>query len=207
MKIAIVEDDQRLLNTYDTLFSGEPEVEVIDTSTSGEEALEKLEYSQPNVMLVDIGLPGMSGIELTSHVKGQFPEVEIIVHTVFGDRESVFSAIKAGATGYIQKGATPRELVNAIQVLYSGGAPMSPQIARMVIGEFQNAHNDDAFILTPREKEIVKMMESGLTYKEIGAKLFISPNTVHSHIKKIYEKLHAKNRRDLFTKARKKGVI
>ncbi len=207
MKIAIVEDDQRLLNTYDVLFSGESGMEVIGTYTCGEEALEKLKTSQPDVMLVDIGLPGMSGIELTGHVKEQLPEVEIIVHTVFGDRESVFSAIKAGATGYIQKGATPRELVDALEVLYNGGAPMSPQIARMVIGEFQNSRNDDPFILTPREKEIVKMMESGLIYKEIGDKLFISPNTVHSHIKKIYEKLHAKNRKELFAKARKKGVI
>lgn len=207
MKICIVEDDKRLLNTYEILIGGEENMDVTGSYGSGEEALDQLESPGPDVMLIDIGLPGMSGIELTRRVKEKLPEVEIIVHTVFGDRDTVFQAIKAGATGYIQKGATPRELLEAIHGLLNGGAPMSPNIARMVIGEFQNSTFDDPYLLTPREKEIVKNMETGLSYKEIGEKLCISPNTVHAHIKKIYEKLHAKTRRELFEKARKKGVL
>ena len=130
-----------------------------------------------------------------------------MAHTVFEDRENVFSAIKAGAAGYILKGSSPREIVESIHALYKGGAPMSPKIARKVIHEFQDDAMNDQFLLTPREKEIVKRVEEGLTYKEIGERLGISTHTVHTHIKKIYEKLQAKDRNDAIMKARKRGIL
>ena len=207
MKVAIVEDDKRLLETYELLIGGEPTIDVVGTFTHGETALENLEQIKPDVMLVDIDLPGMSGIELTETVKKQSPNIEIIVHTVFEDRDTVFQALKAGAGGYIHKGASPRELIGAIHGLYDGGAPMSPKIARMIIEEFQEKKHQDIYLLTPREKTILKQMESGRSYKQISNTLEISVHTVHSHIKNIYEKLHATTRKELFCNARKTGVL
>jgi len=207
MKVVIVEDDKRLLETYGLLIGGEPTIEVVGTFTHGETALENLEQIKPNVMLVDIDLPGMSGIELTETVKSHYPDIEVIVHTVFEDRDTVFQALKAGAGGYIHKGASPRELIGAIHGLYDGGAPMSPKIARMIIEEFQEKKHQDVYLLTPREKTILKQMESGRSYKQISNTLEISIHTVHSHIKNIYEKLHATTRKELFSKARETGVL
>jgi len=207
MKVVIIEDDKRLLETYELLISGEPDIEVVGSYTSGEKALKELDHKKPDVMLVDIDLPGMSGIELTAEVRSLFPDIEIIVHTVFEDRDTVFQALKVGAGGYIHKGASPRELIGAIYGLHEGGAPMSPKIARMIIQEFQEKKHLDIYLLTPREKTILKHMESGQSYKQIAKKLQISIHTVHSHIKNIYEKLHAKTRKELFFKARRTGVL
>jgi two-component system NarL family response regulator len=130
-----------------------------------------------------------------------------MAHTVFDDRETVFSAIKAGASGYILKGSTPRDLIDALNTLAKGGAPMSPKIARKVIREFQDEGVDEQYLLSPRERDIVKEIENGLTYKDIAVKFSISPHTVHTHIKKIYEKLQAKDRQQALVAARKKGII
>ena len=135
------------------------------------------------------------------------PGVEIMVHTVYEDRDSVFSAIKAGASGYILKGSTPRELVEALYNVHQGGSPMSPKIARKVIREFQDESIQEQYFLSHRETEIVKSIEQGMSYKEIADRFSISPHTVHSHIKHIYEKLQAKDRQDALVKARKKGII
>lgn len=207
MNIAIVEDDRRLLENLKLLLSGEKGITVIGAFTSGEEALSGLNKSQPDVALVDLGLPGMSGIELIRRVKEDMPEIEIMAYTVFEDRDTVFSAIKAGASGYILKGTTPRELIEALYSLYNGGAPMSPKIARAVIMEFQDSGADEQYLISEREREILKGVEKGMIYKEIADKLNISPHTVHTHIKNIYEKLHAKSKQEAILKARKKGII
>ena len=209
MRIAIVEDNTVLRENLAMLIGGEPDMEVCCSFGTAEEAHPQLLEKCPDILLVDIGLPGMSGIDLIKKVKGVHPGMEIMVHTVFEARDTVFDAIKAGATGYILKGATPRELIESIHNLAKGGAPMSPKIARAVIGEFQDVekeHNDQ-YLLTPREKEIIIGLEKGFTYNELGSQLSISPHTIHSHIKKIYEKLHAKSRREALTTARKKGII
>jgi len=207
MRLVIVEDDPLLLENLTLLLSGEGGITVAGAYKSAEDALKMLEKANPEVMLTDIGLPGMSGVELIKKAKEDMPRLEIMAHTVFEDRENVFSAIKAGAAGYILKGSSPREIVESIHALYKGGAPMSPKIARKVIHEFQDDVMNDQFLLTPREKEIVKRVEEGLTYKEIGERLTISTHTVHTHIKKIYEKLQAKDRNDAIIKARKRGLL
>lgn len=207
MRIAIVEDNQLLLENLKMLLMGESNVEVVGTYSSAEEALKSLDFSKTEVLLADIGLPGMSGIELIGIVKARYPELDIMAHTIFENRESVFSAIKAGASAYILKGSRPVELIDALNKLYDGGAPMSPKIARMVIQEFQDKGSDEQYLLSQREKEVLKEIEKGLSYKEIANKLNISPQTIHTHIKKIYEKLHAVDRQDALLKARKKGII
>ena len=204
----IVEDDPLLLENLKLLLSGESGITVVGAFSSAEDTLQALEKAAPEIMLVDLGLPGMSGIDLIKKAKEEIPGVEIMAHTVFEDRENVFSAIKAGASGYILKGSSPREIVEAIHELHKGGAPMSPKIARKVIHEFQDESiTSEQYILSQREKDVVRCIEEGLTYKEISIKLKISSHTVHTHIKNIYEKLQAKDRGEALLKARKTGII
>ncbi|HEX9019944.1 MAG TPA: response regulator transcription factor [Nitrospirota bacterium] len=207
MRLVIVEDDPLLLENLTLLLSGEGGITVAGSYRSAEDALKLLATARPEVMLTDIGLPGMSGVELIKRAKEAMPGLEIMAHTVFEDRDKVFSAIKAGASGYLLKGSSPREIIESIHSLYKGGAPMSPKIARKIIHEFQDETMNDQLLLTPRETEIVKRVEEGLTYKDIGERLGISTHTVHTHIKKIYEKLQAKDRNDAISKARKRGII
>ncbi len=207
MRLLIVEDDQLLLQNLAFLLGAEKGVELTGAVTTAEEALLRLKEEPPDMILLDMELPGMHGIDFIRKAKSLQPEVEILVHTVYEDRKTVFSAIKAGASGYVIKGITPRELLEALHEQYSGGVPMSPKIARAVIREFQSNASEEDFLLTHREIEILKYIRDGFTYKDISRRCGISRNTVHTHIKKIYQKLHAKNRKDALIKARRKGII
>lgn len=207
MRLIIVEDDPILLESLKLILGGEAGITVAGAFGSAEDALRALTKSSPEVMLTDLGLPGMSGIELIKKAKDDMPSLEIMTHTVFEDRENVFAAIKAGASGYILKGSSPREIVEAIHEIHKGGAPMSPKIARKVIHEFQDENVEDQYILSQRERDVVKCIEQGLSYKEISLRLKISSHTVHTHIKNIYEKLQAKDRGEALVKARKTGII
>jgi DNA-binding NarL/FixJ family response regulator len=207
MQIVIVEDNRLLLENLKLLLNGEEGIKVTGAFSTAEDALPELEICAPDVMLTDLDLPGISGIELTRRAKARLPDLDIMAYTIFEDRETVFSAIKAGASGYILKGSTPRELIESLNSLHRGGAPMSPKIARKVIQEFQDETVSESSLLSHREKEIVRGIEQGLTYKNIAEKFFISPHTVHTHIKNIYEKLQAKDRPEAISKARRKGLI
>jgi DNA-binding NarL/FixJ family response regulator len=207
MRVVLVEDDPLLRQNITLLLKGEPGIAVLNSFGSAEEALAAIPKIEPEIMLVDIGLPGMSGIDLIRRIKSERPEIEILAHTVFEDRNNVFSALKAGASGYLLKGSTPRELIEAIFSLYNGGSPMSPKIARAVIREFQEDGVQESYLLSQREQQILSSLEKGLAYKEIAAAFNISPHTVHTHIKNIYEKLQAKNRQEAFVKARRKGIL
>ncbi len=207
LQLLIVEDDPLLRENLRLLLDGEPGVQVLAACHSAEEALPWLDRHSPDVMLTDLGLPGIGGVELIRRAKERQPTLDILVLTVSEERESVFAALKAGACGYIVKGATPRELVEGIAELSAGGAPMSPKIARLVIRNFHEAEGSDEHLLSPRERGVLAGIAEGRSYKEIGAQLFISPNTVHSHVKRVYEKLHASDKRDALVKARRKGLI
>ncbi len=207
MRLAIIEDDGMLRENLRLLLNGESEIDVVGAFGSAEEALLEFHACSPELLLVDLGLPGISGVELIEKAREQMPSVEIMAYTIYEDRETVFAAIKAGASGYILKGSSPREIVEALHNLYNGGAPMSPKIARKVIGEFQEKAIGEQYLLSRREKDILTLIEAGLLYKQIADKLAISPHTVHSHIRKIYEKLQAKNRQDALGKARRKCII
>ena len=207
MKLIIVEDDKMLLQNLKFFLDAEREIHVAGAYSNAEDALSDLEETKPELILLDLELPGMHGIDFIKRVKEKMPDVEILVHTVFEDKNTIFSALKAGATGYVLKGASPRELMEAIINQYEGGVPMSPRIARAVIKEFQGMDDKEEFLLTPRETEILKGVEQGYTYNEIADKCNISRNTVHTYIKKIYKKLHAKNRHDAILRARKKGLL
>jgi DNA-binding NarL/FixJ family response regulator len=207
MRISFVEDNNVTRETLKLLLSSEPAITSVDTYASAEEALARLKQFPPDILLVDLDLPGMHGTELIQRVKQSLPQVEIMVYTIFEDRETVFASIKAGAAGYILKGSPLRELVESLQNLHQGGAPMSPKIARKVINEFRNVPEEDENPLSFRESSIVRSIEQGHTYKEIAELLYISPHTVHTHIKNIYEKLQAHGRKDFLQRARLKGII
>jgi two-component system NarL family response regulator len=206
MRIAIVEDDSVTRETLKLLLTNEPQIEDVLVFESGESLLEALENIDINSLLVDLDLPGMHGTELIQKVKQVRPELDILVYTVYEDRENVFAAIKAGASGYILKGRPARDLIESLLVLRQGGAPMSPRIARKVISEFQKTAVEEN-PLSAKENRIIRCIEEGLTYKIIAERLGISPHTVHNHIKNIYGKLHAGNRVEALNRARKIGIL
>ncbi len=207
MRLSIVEDEPVLLEKLKHILDGENFWTVVGTFGSAEDAIDQLGITLPDVMLIDIGLPGMSGIELSRRVKKMMPEVELVVFTGMEDRSTILSAIRAGASGYILKGSTPRELIEALQTLCNGGAPMSPRISRALVRELQEGHVEDQNLLSRREKEIMQRVEQELSYKEIAEQLFISHHTVHTHIKNIYDKLQAKGRKDALVKAKRRGLV
>jgi len=207
MRLFIVEDDEMLRTNLRLLLDGEAEIDVVGNAANAEDALRRMETAGAEWLLCDLGLPTLSGVELIRKLKQRQPELEVMAYSVFEDRQTVFAALKAGASSYILKGASPRELVEALFELRDGGAPMSPRIARAVIREFQDGGSADETLLSVREKQVLGGIERGLSYKEIGATLHVSPHTVHTHVKHIYEKLHARSRDDALRKARRKGLL
>ena len=183
------------------------DMQVVGVFPNGEKAL--LEYARTGaeVVVVDIGLPGMSGLELIQKIVEKPVSPHILVLTVYEDRENVFAALKAGALGYLTKGSSSEEIVRGLEIIREGGSPMSPSIARAVVEEFQNIPDGPELLLTHREKEILAYIEQGYSYMETAEALCISHHTVHSHLKKTYEKLQSKNRMEALNKARKLGVI
>ncbi|MBI5497718.1 MAG: response regulator transcription factor [Deltaproteobacteria bacterium] len=210
MRICIVDDDQALLGNLSLLLSGERGMAVVGAHGSAETALQKTDWSQVELLLADIELPGKNGVELIRAVKAINPHIQCMAHTVHDDRPTVFEAIKAGACGYLLKGTSPRELVESLRALHDGGAPMSPSVARKVIMDIQAPREPDVSTappLTARESELLKLLERGSSYKEVSETLHISVHTVHSHIKNIYEKVHAKTRDEALRKARNLGAL
>src|SRR6185312_1023189 len=162
--------------------------------------------SRPNIVLMDIGLPNISGIEGVRTVKENLEDIQILMFTVFEDDEKIFEAIKAGASGYLLKKSSPEEIIEAVKSLYMGGAPMSASIARKVIESFQhhNTAKKNDYELTTRETEILNSLIDGLSYKKLAEKYFISISTVRTHIGHIYEKLHVNSKAQAVAKALKK---
>ena len=181
-------------------------ISVVGAYATAEEALADALWDECRFLLADIDLPKMSGIELIAEVKKQYPSIISMVYTIYEDRETVFAAIKAGAHGYLLKGSSYEELLAGLRILKEGGSPMNPAIARKLIDEFHVAETTSAE-LSIREIELLKLVARGMTYNEVAGELGISPNTVHTHIKNIYEKLQARNRQDALRKARNLGVI
>ena len=208
MRLVIIEDDRRQRERLSLALNEEAGIRVVGSFETAEEALKSLERLSADVLLVDIGLPGLSGVELIRRARDLMPDVEMLAHTVFDDKSTIFSALKAGATGYILKGSRLAQIIEALHQVQEGGAPMTPSIARKVIREFQDVPSgEEDHVLTHRQIEIIKEIEYGLTYKQIAFKFNISPNTVNVHIKNIYQKLKAKDRQDALRSAQKKAFF
>lgn len=208
MRICIVEDNKSLLENLRLLIEGEPGFSVTGAYPSAEAALRAKPWQDSDMLLVDIDLPGLSGVDLIRKVHPEAPQLHILVYTISENRDTVFAALKAGAMGYLLKGCPPRELIDSLRSLHHGGAPMSPKIARKVILELQlPAASPGIEFLSSREKEVLTAIAAGKSYKEMAQSFGISPHTIHAHIKKAYEKLQAATRGEALQKARDMGVI
>ena len=204
IKVAIVEDNDQFRTALETIVNQEKDTTLVGSYTSAEKALNALEQTPPDIAIVDISLPGMRGTELIVRLKDKIRQTQFMVCTIHDDNDTIFEALKSGASGYILKDpVTANEIVKAIHDLYNGGSPMSPFIARKVIGTFQKPMINDAnSLLSQREKEVLELVAKGLLYKEIAIRLTISPETVKKHLKNIYQKLHVQNKVEALNKFR-----
>ena len=191
IKVLIFDDNADRRDSLDMLIQSTEGLQWQGSFPDASDAVNVVSATRPDVILMDIGMPGVTGIEATALIKQKFPEVQIIMQTVFDDDENVFAAIAAGASGYILKNYSSESLIEAIQQVYEGGSSMSPSIARKVLSHLQNNKIENAdYKLTLREKEVLNYLVLGLPYKQIAVKMNITYDTVRSHMKKIYEKLH-----------------
>ena len=199
--VCIVDDTDDIRTALEEIVSMADGYKLLGGFSSGEEALEKLPPLHPQVVLMDINLGGISGIECVRRLKPQNPDILFMMCTVYEEDEKIFEALKAGANGYILKKTSPDKLLEAIRELNEGGAPMSSQIARKVVAAFrnkaiaeENSPSTSLNMLSNREREILEWLAKGMLYKEIAAQLFISPETVRKHVYHMYDKLHVNNR-------------
>ena len=199
--VTIVEDNEESCAMLARVIAREPRLNCVCTCPSGEDALEVLPKNPPQVVVMDIRLPGMSGIQCTARLRQLLPETQVIVYTVYGDDELVFKALKAGASGYLLKRSTKAEIIEAIFDVHQGGAPMSGEIARKVVQSFSGpAAPKETVRLTPRQEEILGLLARGFVAKEIAQKLGISFETVRFHLKDIYAKLHVRSKMEAVLK-------
>ncbi len=198
ISVAIVEDNNDIRQALEQIIEMAEGFDLACSCLNGEDALIKLPIYQPNVVLMDIHLGGINGIEVVRELKTTCPDILFMMCTIYEEDEKIFEALSAGASGYITKKTTPTKMLEAVKELFEGGAPMSSQIARKVVTAFiKPAHSiaeDTLQVLSRRELEILEMLSKGLVYKEIAEQLFISSETVRKHVYNIYNKLHVSNR-------------
>ncbi|MEZ4995501.1 MAG: response regulator transcription factor [Saprospiraceae bacterium] len=202
--IVIIEDDEEIRQTLALIIGGTNGFFCAATYPNAELALEDLAEHTADVYLVDIELPGISGIEAVSRIKQFKPKVDCLMLSIRQDDEAVFNSIRSGASGYLLKDTPPARLLQAIEEVHRGGAPMSMQIARRVLQSFYSFHPSP---LSERESEVLKLLSEGLNYRSIAGKLYLSPYTVKTHIKNIYSKLHVHTRAEAVKKAIKDKLI
>lgn len=204
IRIAIVEDQETTRETFEAIINLEANMECILTCSSGEEALRKLPKARPEVVLMDIMMPNMTGIECASKLKELMPSVEIVMITVYQDPDLIFGALRAGACGYLLKRSSPEQVKAAILDAHRGGVPMSVGIARRVISYFRQEAQvaSDIDSLSTREREVLEYVAKGFTNKEIAAQLSVTSETVHWHLRNCYKKLHVRTRTEAALKLR-----
>ncbi|HKR05864.1 MAG TPA: response regulator transcription factor [Bacteroidia bacterium] len=205
ISVVLVEDNNDLREGLKIILNEhKDEFNCLATFADAESAAKKIPELKPEVVLMDINLPGMSGIDCLKQLRTVLPEIDVIMLTVFADDKTVFDSLCAGACGYITKNASPEEILDAIREVKKGGAPMSARIARMVVGSFKNF---EATSLTDREREVLEQLCKGKSYKMVADALFISHDTVRHHIKNIYKKLQVHSVSEAILVAMKKKIV
>ena len=202
--LSVVEDNDQFRNALEAIIQAQDDFALAGSYESAEKALQELMENPPDIVISDISLPGMRGTELIMHLKDKMQQTQFMVCSIHDDNDTIFEALKCGASGYILKDpVTAAEIVKAIRDLYNGGSPMSPYIARKVISSFQitTTHNEQA-LLSIREKEVLELLAKGLLYKEIADQLGVTHETVKKHLKNIYQKLHVQNKIEALNKFR-----
>lgn len=209
VRVVIIEDLRDVRQSLTILIDGSPGFEVAASYRTMEDALAGIEHATPSVILTDIGLPGLDGIEGTRLLRERLPNVPILALTVYDDDEKVFNAICAGASGYLLKNTPPARLLESIAEVASGGAPMSPEIARRVVRLFREFHPPPAasYRLTPQETALLRLLVEGHHYKTAANEMGISTNTVSFHLKHIYEKLQVHSKTEAVAKALRERLI
>ncbi len=202
IKVGIVEDSKTLREGFETLLNRTPGFQCVCTCETVAEALRKIPRARPDVVLMDIQLPDQSGVECTALIKEMLPAIHVVILTVYEDSERIFQALRAGACGYLLKRANPERVIAAIQEAHEGGVPMTPEIARKVIGQFRNqvAHEAQVESLSDREREVLELVMHGLANKAIADRLGVSVAAVKWHLQHIYDKLHVHSRTEAAVK-------
>ena len=201
-QVTIIEDNSALRQTFSSWLAHEDGLSLVGAFENAERAMAEFSALKPDVALVDINLPGADGIECVRQLKPKLPGTQFIMVTVYEDAQRIFRALAVGATGYLIKRATREELLAAITDVRRGGSPMSAQIARKVVQSFQQASAPEGEPLSPREREVLELLASGLLYKEIAGKLDCSVYTINAHVRQIYEKLQVHSRSQAVAKFR-----
>lgn len=209
IQISIIEDVEEYRTALQIMLNSTPGFECTQTYSNGEAAVRDIPKHQPDIVLVDINLPRMSGIQVMERLKKEFPKIQFMVLTVFEDDEKIFNALSAGASGYLLKSTPTNKIMEAIRELHDGGSPMSTSIARKVVASFRMPTNEFANpyeqLLTLREKEVLEMLSQGKLYRQISEELFITMQTVKSHCHNIYEKLHVTTKTEAINKVYPRG--
>jgi RNA polymerase sigma factor (sigma-70 family) len=203
IRVSIVEDDIGVQIALKGILSCAPSLTFVGAYGSAEQAYVSIVSDPPDVVLMDINLPGKSGIQLVKELKAKLPQLLVMMMTVYEDGDRIFASLQAGASGYmLKRSEQPEEIIQSIEQLAQGGSPMSPDVARKVVSFFQQrkAINDELARLTPREHEVLTELSKGYRYKEIADRLKIGVETVRTHIQKIYEKLHVESRTEAVVK-------
>ncbi|HXE42845.1 MAG TPA: response regulator transcription factor [Candidatus Baltobacteraceae bacterium] len=202
ISVSLVEDHADTRESLAAVVGGVPGFQCLALYASGEEALRGILSQKPDVALVDINLPGMSGIECVAKLKAQLPSLQVLMLTTYAETDLIFNSLRAGANGYLLKNRPAAELISAIEQVHLGGAPMTMQIARKLVEHFQQSPQPASELekLTKREHEILALLSKGSLYKEISDTLGISVTTVRTHLKHIYEKLHVQSRTEAAVK-------
>jgi DNA-binding NarL/FixJ family response regulator len=202
--VSIVEDLPEVRSGIERLIKDQPDMLLLSSSSNAEDAMPLIKEGQPDVVIMDVNMPGINGIECIIKIKDDCPGTQFMIFTIYEDDEKVFDALAAGASGYLLKRTPPEKMLEAIKELYNGGSPMSTQVARKVINHFKESKIPAHENLTKKENEILILLSKGFLYKEIAAKLSISVGTVTQHIHNIYEKLHVTNKTEAINKVYRK---